>query len=259
MQVILIGAGNLATCISPSIVDAGNKIIQVIAKNEKSAKLLANSIDCEYSSDLKSIITTADLYIIASPDKNIPIIINSLPHLNGVVVHCSGSTSLGILKDVKATGYGVLYPFQTFTKTRSIDLKEVPFLIEANSEDTFDTIYNFAQTLSSNVININSEARSWIHLSGVFTNNFINHLLVISSKILSEKNIDTAILQPLLIETILKALAIGPANAQTGPAIRLDDSTMIKHIEMLKQLSPELAKIYKELSLSIQSTTKPKK
>jgi hypothetical protein len=58
------------------------------------------------------------------------------------------------------------------------------------------------------------------------------------------------ILAPLINETILKALDSGPENSQTGPALRNDHNTIQKHIELLS-FSPELQKIYKEITQSI--------
>jgi predicted short-subunit dehydrogenase-like oxidoreductase (DUF2520 family) len=259
MNIVLIGAGNLANCIAPPIIDSGNTIVQIIAYTEKSARALATKVNSAYSVELESTSLNADLYIIATPDKTISTILDELPPLKGIVVHCSGGTSIEILKGVKANGYGVIYPFQTLTKNRLVDFNKVPIFIEANNDVSLQVIKKFAQSLSNFVHETDSDTRSWIHLSGVFTNNFVNHLLVIAGQILQEKKIDNNILKPLLIETIAKALSLGSSNSQTGPAARFDGTTIDKHINMLKQLNPELTKIYKELSLSIQSLIKPMK
>jgi predicted short-subunit dehydrogenase-like oxidoreductase (DUF2520 family) len=58
------------------------------------------------------------------------------------------------------------------------------------------------------------------------------------------------ILIPLINETISKALDIGPEISQTGPAVRNDNNTIEKHLELLS-FSPELQKIYKEITLAI--------
>ncbi len=256
MKIVLIGSGNLATAISTSIIEAGHTINQVVNRNRGSAKLLSDKIKSEVVYKINEIFTYADIYLIATPDSTISGIVEELPPLNGIVVHCSGGTSIESLKEVKAKGYGVLYPFQTFTKTRPVNLKTIPILVEGNSSKNLEIISNFARSLSEKVIATDSETRAWVHMSGVFTNNFINHLITISNRILNERGIDVNIINPLLTETIDKALAIGPVNAQTGPAIRYDEATINKHMKMLQELSPELAKIYKELSLSIQSTSK---
>ena len=57
-------------------------------------------------------------------------------------------------------------------------------------------------------------------------------------------------LNPLINETISKAIEVGPENSQTGPAVRNDKNTIEKHLELLS-FSPELQKIYKEMTQSI--------
>jgi len=62
----------------------------------------------------------------------------------------------------------------------------------------------------------------------------------------------------LIDETVKKAFDGDPAASQTGPAVRFDQNTINLHIEKLKEYKPELAEIYKALTLSIQSiATKP--
>jgi predicted short-subunit dehydrogenase-like oxidoreductase (DUF2520 family) len=55
---------------------------------------------------------------------------------------------------------------------------------------------------------------------------------------------------PLLRETMSKAMDIGPEKSQTGPAVRNDQNTIEKHMELLS-FSPELKKIYREITMSI--------
>ena len=58
-------------------------------------------------------------------------------------------------------------------------------------------------------------------------------------------------LYPLLAETVAKASAMGAKNAQTGPAKRGDLQTITAHLEWLSLHQPDLAKIYKQISMSI--------
>jgi predicted short-subunit dehydrogenase-like oxidoreductase (DUF2520 family) len=56
--------------------------------------------------------------------------------------------------------------------------------------------------------------------------------------------------EPLIKETISKALEEGPERSQTGPAVRNDLNTIEKHLELLS-FSPDLQNIYKEITNSI--------
>ena len=43
---------------------------------------------------------------------------------------------------------------------------------------------------------------------------------------------------------------IGPEKSQTGPAVRNDQNTIERHMDLLS-FSPELKKIYREITMSI--------
>ena len=59
-------------------------------------------------------------------------------------------------------------------------------------------------------------------------------------------------LKPLVEETIKKAFDLGPENSQTGPAMRHDETTLQKHLEMLGS-SPGLNELYGVISKDIES------
>jgi len=103
---------------------------------------------------------------------------------------------------------------------------------------------------------MDSNTLTWLHLTGVIVNNFTNHLLALSHQVSKEKGFSFELLRPLINETVKKAFEIDPIAAQTGPAVRFDQNTINLHIHRLKEYSPELADIYKALTLSIQSLAK---
>ena len=56
----------------------------------------------------------------------------------------------------------------------------------------------------------------------------------------------------LIEETALRLREISPAQAQTGPAIRQDEATIQKHLELLRN-EPIIRDIYEQLTRSIRS------
>jgi hypothetical protein len=58
---------------------------------------------------------------------------------------------------------------------------------------------------------------------------------IIAEKILQSQNIDIDILNPLIKETADKLNYLSPKEAQTGPAIRNDEITIQKHLNLLKE------------------------
>jgi predicted short-subunit dehydrogenase-like oxidoreductase (DUF2520 family) len=258
-NIVFIGAGNLATSLSVAFHSAGWRVVQVYSRTYQSAKTLAGKINAEPTTTLDSLNPNAQLYVVALPDSVIQPVAEQLPPVNGLLVHTSGSTSIDVLSAADALGYGVLYPLQTFSKNRLVQLGNVPVCIEGNSQATIVTLDKIAQTITSTVVVLDSEKRRWMHLAAVFASNFTNHMLAAAYRIAVQNGVDFHIFQPLVMETVSKAFLANPNDFQTGPAVRFDWQTIEQHLSMLGFSDIELQKIYKELSLSIQNFANSKK
>ncbi len=230
---MLIGAGNVAHHIGKRFVECGFSISYVISRNIKNANKLTEIIGGVALDSIPNPINSVDLIVISVNDSEYQGIIQKLnPDSNILVLHTSGSIALDVF-DGKNFDYGVLYPFQTFSKNREVDFAKVPLFIEAKNEVIYRKIEKIACKLSEKVLNVSSLERSYIHLAAVFACNFVNHLLVEAKDILDKQNIDFSVLKPLIIETINKAMETSPFEAQTGPAIRNDENIIQKHLSLL--------------------------
>lgn len=73
----------------------------------------------------------------------------------------------------------------------------------------------------------------------------------IARQLLNDQNIDPGLLDPLLQETFEKIKEMGTQQGRTGPAVRGDQETIKKHIELLKG-HPEWEKLYTFISRDIE-------
>jgi predicted short-subunit dehydrogenase-like oxidoreductase (DUF2520 family) len=249
-NIILIGAGNVATQLGLALSGAGYKISQVYSKTKSSSTALAKKLKAESINDLKKLNTYAAVYIIAVNDDAIAEVAKQLKLKDKIVVHTSGSVSIEALKG-SSKNYGVFYPLQTFTKGKKVNFKNVPLCIEGNNKATSTTLQYFAKSISSNVKVISSEQRKVIHLAAVFACNFSNHMYVIAEDLLKQNKLSLDLLKPLIEETALKIKDHSPAKVQTGPAIRGDKKVMEGHLKMLKD--KKLKDIYQIISKDIRS------
>jgi len=252
-SVVILGSGNVATNLGVALHRKGISVLQVYSRKQSNAVVLAERVNAQAISNLVDLREDAELYITALSDSAIPDVLSSLKPLGGMVIHTSGSTSIDVFNGLGIANYGVFYPFQTFSRAKQVDFSAVPICIEANSPENLTCIRNFGKVLSDNVIEMDSEKRKWLHLTGVFACNFSNHLLALVFKICEEKGIPFEIVKPLVVETVNKAFIGNPANFQTGPAVRNDVVTIQKHVKMLSEFNMDMADIYKMLSLSIQN------
>jgi len=252
-NVVIIGAGNVGCHISRKLHDAGYTISQVAGRREANVSALAADLGALHCMDFEKVLTNQDLYILALPDEAMEKILPRLPLSNELLVHTSGSVPRQML-DPYSENTGVIYPLQTFTRKRQIDLKEVPVLIEANRIDNENRLLELASKLSSDVRLTDSVARLYIHIAAVFASNFSNHMYDIASNILKDHDMDFELMGPLIMETAAKAIHMGPGAVQTGPAKRKDLKTMQKHLELLKDIKAA-QELYRLISDSIIDKT----
>ncbi len=250
INVVILGAGNVATHFAQALKAKDFLITEIYARNAIQAQELAAEIGCEYCDNLQDMNTEADIYIFAVKDDSLDELAGQLYLPGKIVVHTSGAAETEILKPV-SENCGAFYPLQTFSKTRKISWENIPVCIEASNSQTLTQLKKLAGKLSSQVILTTFDQRRNMHVAAVFVNNFTNHLLQNAYILMEENALPFEILKPLLNETIDKAFDISPAKAQTGPAIRGDAKTIAAH-ENLLEAYPQIQKLYKEITRSIQ-------
>ncbi|MDG5800374.1 DUF2520 domain-containing protein [Marinilabiliaceae bacterium ANBcel2] len=246
--ITVIGSGNVATHISVALKVSGYTIKEVYSRSMLNASQLADKVDAVALDNISSINKECDLYIISVADNSIEGVVENMPHVKGVVAHTAGSVDVSVLKRFES--YGVFYPFQTFTKDKALNFKEIPILVEANNLESQSFLMDIAKTISGRVEKADGKKRALLHVSAVFACNFVNHLYTHAHNLLELGNLDFSLLQPLIEETTQKALSMDPHKAQTGPAVRNDKKVMDKHLSMLDKEGYSY-KLYELLSESI--------
>lgn len=256
MNIVFIGAGNLATSLAKEMYRHDLRITQIYSRTVESASTLANEVNCAYTNRMEEVRTDADLYVFSVKDSALEDLIGRLRPNKGLWAHTAGSMPARVFEGY-ADRYGVIYPLQTFNKQRQVDFTRIPFIIEANTPEDETIIKDLASLLSRDVRVLSSEERKKIHLAAVFACNFANHMWHIAWQLLEEKQISPDILRPLIEETAAKIKDMSPAEAQTGPAIRYDKNVIDKHLSMLKE--DDIKTIYRMLSQSIYKMNEDKR
>lgn len=248
MKIIFLGSGNLATRLALEMQKKGMRIGQVYSHTPENAERLAACLDCHWTIDPEAVETDADLYVFSLKDTVLADVIARIPPNNGLWVHTAGSISMDIFSGYTAN-YGVLYPMQTFSKTREVDFSVIPFFLEANTSENAGKLQQLARKLSGNVRFLSSDKRKSLHLAAVFACNFTNHIYALAVRLLQEQDIPADVLLPLIDETAAKIHTMPPRLAQTGPAIRYDENVINKHLAMLDD--PDMRSIYRLISQNI--------
>ena len=176
MRIVIIGSGNLATQLSLALHDAGQDIVQVFSRTADHAKCLADKLGCTYTSDINAISPDADIYIISVKDDAIAEVAQAVGQSspNALILHTAGSVAMSVLGSC-ASRYGVLYPMQTFSKTRRVDFREIPCFIEASDDKSLGELRLLAESISDHVVDCDSGKRKKMHLAAVLACNLTNH------------------------------------------------------------------------------------
>ncbi|SDL79394.1 Predicted oxidoreductase, contains short-chain dehydrogenase (SDR) and DUF2520 domains [Catalinimonas alkaloidigena] len=254
-SVAFIGAGRVAWHLAPALDRAGYAVQEVWSRYESSRRFLcyrlaqASTSQPTPHASLDFSTSTARLLVIAVTDEALPQVAATLvPPPEALVVHTSGSTPLAVLD--RFPKRGVLYPLQTFSKEQEVDFRNVPLLVEGHNEATASFLSQLAHELGGPVHHADSTQRLTLHLAAVLTNNFPNYLYTLAQQLLKNAHLDVGLLAPLWQETFQKAAALGPQEAQTGPARRGDRRIIDLHQQLLTA-QPDLLTLYRLLSESI--------
>lgn len=248
-NIILIGAGNLASHLALALTDTGYTISQIYSRTQQSAETLANTIGCDFTTRIEAIKNDADIFIFAIKDSILSDFLIKLNVKNKFFVHTAGSVPLDIFKDF-TNDYGVFYPMQTFSKNKSVEFKHIPIFTEASTISNLSKLDVIAQKLSNKVVNLDSDKRKMLHVAAVFSSNFTNHMYAIAEQILCDAGLSFNLMLPLIEEVADKVKTLAPKDAQTGPAMRYDEDIINKHLDLLNTLQEE-KEIYKLISKNI--------
>lgn len=246
-NVVLIGAGHMAHHLGRALKRSNNKLVKLINRTPENGERLAFELGCAFSTDLSDIPAEAEVVIIAVKDDAIKQVADQISCSGIIVSHTSGSIPMSALES-SSDKIGVFYPLQTMHMDTEVDMTEVPFCIEGNSKWNEGVLLELARSISENVQVLSSEQRKISHVAAVFACNFTNHFYALSEEILEKNGMSLDILKPLIKKTAANIVTNPPKSLQTGPAKRKDAKVMQEHMEML---SPELKKIYSDVSESI--------
>jgi len=250
MNIVIIGTGNVATVFGRAFKKAGHTILQVAGRNSVAASELAYELDTVSTNYWSQVDKTADVYLLTVSDSSISAIAKELSFPGKVVAHTAAAVPVEALKTV-SNHHGVFYPLQSIRKEMA-DIPEIPVFFDGSDEKTKTVLEKLARSIAGNqVMYAGNEDRIKLHVAAVFVSNFTNYLYALAEQYCRKEGLDFKLLQPIIEETALRIRAVSPGDVQTGPAIRHDNETIQKHLQLLAS-QPALQSVYKFLSDSIE-------
>ncbi|MBE6328292.1 MAG: DUF2520 domain-containing protein [Bacteroidales bacterium] len=266
MKIVFLGSGNVATHLSQALNNSvSNEVVQVYSPTVENAKTLAEILSCGYCTDVNEVDVNADIYVCSVKDSVQQNVWRALKsHFVGsginvadkIVVHTAGALAMDGENGLSEffPNCGVVYPVQSFSKQRAVDLSHTPFLIEATIPSTLEKLRNLVATVSDRCYDATTKQRNALHPAAVFASNFANHMYAIANRLMEKNGLPFEILIPLIQETAQKVTEVHPVAAQTGPAVRGDEVVMSKQEKGLTADGYETElEIYRLISKNIQT------
>lgn len=245
MSLFLQAAGHCVECVYARDLDRADKVVRAL-KRSKSDAIATNDI---------AQLPESDITIIAVSDNAIAQVAAQLPHKNAFTVHTSGATPMSVLQEAGLKNVGVFYPLMTLSMHKDLDIRLIPYLIEADSQQGTDILKELVNSIKAEYKICDSKQRLQFHTAAIFTTNFLNYSLSLAYDIASP---DFTLLLPGAIESIRKAFLSTPAVSQTGPARRGDTNTIEKHLATLSdEKFQEHLEVYKFLTEKIHKKYNP--
>jgi predicted short-subunit dehydrogenase-like oxidoreductase (DUF2520 family) len=249
MKIAIVGSGNIATFFGKKLRERYT-IVQVISPTVANASQLAQQLNCSFATNISELNSDAGIVLFAVKDDVLRTLKPNESLASKVVIHTAGSVSLHDV-DFISPNCGSIWCMYSINKNHLPQRNDIPLIVNASNENTMHIVNELSACISHVIYALNDEQKAVAHLSAVFANNFANHLFTIGQDILRQNNIPFDILIPLIQNTIEKLSYSSPDRLQTGPAIRHDEATIAKHLEILNNHA-EFSNIYKMLTQSIQ-------
>lgn len=246
-RVVVLGAGNVASSLAPAIEASGaGRLVQVLSRDIVNAHALASRLEsAEPIDDPARVVPDADVYLVTLADDAVVPVISAIAPNNGLWLHTSGSLDMSVLKN-QSPRYGVFYPLQTFSKTRPVNLDNVSLFTEGSTPEVEEEIKDFGKKIFKKIYHADSVTRGRMHVAAVFACNFSNYMWMIAYDLLKKHDLPFDVLEPLLHETLDKALSMPPREGQTGPARRGDTRIIEAHASSLPEPEQELYRLLSE-------------
>lgn len=246
-EILIIGAGNLSW-----------HLIHVLQKMEFSVTLVSRNPERVAEWPVR-VQTLSDLsinpyfIILAVPDDAIHQASTELANYfssETPVIHTSGATPSAMINSHFANR-GAFWPIRSLREGELVtDWRDVPLVYHGTNAALTQVLGEVAAKLSDLTYSLDDAQRAKLHLSAVFSNNFVTWLYEISHQLCTESGIPFEVLLPIIKNTALKQDGSAPRLSQTGAAARGDQATMNRHLHLLAS-HPEYTTLYQKMSRMI--------
>lgn len=259
-NIAFIGAGKVGFALAVLLYQKGYKISGIASKTLEHAKLLAEKVKSNISTDNPvEAVRDASIIFLTVPESEISrtcdiIGIGGGIHRESIVIHTSGCLSSKILVSAKIYGARILsfHPLATFADA-IIALQNVPgsyFILEGDAE-ALEVGREIASSLDGFSVVIGESMKSLYHAGASLICNYLITLMDLGRKIFEKAGVSqgdsVSMMLPLLRGALQNIEQLGVSNALTGPIVRGEKMIVESHLKALREYFPDAIEPYRIL------------
>jgi predicted short-subunit dehydrogenase-like oxidoreductase (DUF2520 family) len=239
----IIGAGRVGAGLALALTRAGREVRLISRRPVRvpaplSLRVAPEGPSAEWVSGL-------EVLFLAVPDDRIHPVAQQLWTTKGIgpgqtVLHCSGvlgQEALSALVPTRAA-LGSLHPLQTISDPEVAPERfKAAWAAVEGSPAAMDAAESIARALGMKPFRITAKQKILYHAGAVFASNYLVVVEAIAQRLLRHAGLSDedawAALSPLVKGTITNLLAADPRTALTGPVMRGDTDTILRHLGAL--------------------------
>lgn len=173
------------------------------------------------------------------------------------VFHTSGAYSSELLRSffAEVTSVASVHPVKSFASSEQACLSFENTLCAMEGEQAaLDFLSPVFERIGARVFQIPQNAKTLYHCGLVLGCNYLVTLAEMAERCLQlagvEPGLSSALLSPLMLETVDNLRRFGPEIALTGPIVRGDSGVVQKHLDSIEQFAPQILPSYRALGLA---------
>jgi predicted short-subunit dehydrogenase-like oxidoreductase (DUF2520 family) len=201
----------------------------------------------------------ADVWMVTTPDDAIAsaaaaLAAARLVRSGDVVFHCSGALSSAELAPAAQHGARIasVHPVKSFVDPQR-ELARFPgtWCAAEGDPEALARLESAFERIGARVAKIEAASKLLYHAGNVLASNDLIALVAAALRCYAEAGIAPeaaiAMIEPLLRESLANALALGGAQALTGPVARGDAGLVARQLDALYKADPQIAAVYRAL------------
>ena len=201
----------------------------------------------------------ADVWMLTTPDREIRTTCERVARAgllrpSDVVFHCSGSMSSADLAAAAALGATVasVHPLKTFADpAEAVRTFAGTYCAAEGNVDALEILSAAFECIGGRVARIDPASKTLYHAASVIVCNYLTALIEAGLRCYDLAGIprDTAsaMIEPIVRETVQNVFRLGTAGALTGPIARGDEGVVLRHLAALEASEPRVAALYRNL------------